>query len=330
MKTILILTNKEDVTVDFVVRELQRRKISYYRLNTEDIPDKISVNFDLNNNMFELNDKVKDININLLNFDSVYYRRPLLNELNYIEKINLQEVNYLRSELGFILEGIYKILRNKYWLNNVYNIREAENKIYQLQVAQEIGFKIPMSVISNQNEEVNKVIEDCNNDCIIKPIKSGNMKDKNCPKAVFTTKLDKSKFNNINQIESFPLFIQNNIHKQFDLRITVIGEYVFAAQIHSQNNRDSEIDWRRGRKILEHKNHELPVKIRKMCIELTQKMNLNYSAIDMVLDKDGNYVFLEINPNGQWAWIEKRLGFPLSEKIVDLLIGKEKCNVEKY
>ena len=318
MKTILIITNKDDITVDFIIKELQQRNIPYYRLNTEDIPDKISLNFNLNSGTFELMDKVKGININLLDFDSVYYRRPLFTDFSYIEGINIQELNYLKSELIFIFEGLYKVLRNKFWLNNVYSIREAENKIYQLQLAQDLGFKIPIAVISNQSEQVNKVRVVCDDDCIIKPIKSGNMKDISHPKVVFTTKL-KGK-HDVKRLESFPIFIQDNIHKKFDLRITVIGDEVFTAQIHSQNNKDSEVDWRRGQQNLEHRNHELPEEIKIMCIKLTKKLSLNYSAIDMILDEQGEYVFLEINPNGQWAWLEKRLGFPLSKKIVDLLI----------
>lgn len=318
MKTILIITNKDDITVDFIIKELQERGIPYYRLNTEDIPNKISIKLNLNSNIFELTDKVKGININLLDFNSIYYRRPLFNDFSYIEGINIQELNYLKSELVFIFEGLYKVLRKKYWLNNVYSIREAENKIYQLQLAQEVGFKIPLSVISNQSERVNEVRADCEDDCIIKPIKSGNMKDISSPKVVFTTKLKGDQ--DLERIESFPVFIQDNIRKQFDLRIIVIGNEIFAAQIHSQNNKDSEVDWRRGQQILEHRNHELPVEVGKMCIELTRKLSLNYSAIDMILDEHGDYIFLEINPNGQWAWLEKRLGFPLSKKIVDLLI----------
>lgn len=328
MKMILIITNKDDVTVDFIVKELQVRDVQYYRLNTEDIPDKIHVNFDLNQNTFMLVDKIKNIKFNLLSFSSVYYRRPLLSDFDYIENVSLQELNYLRSEITYILEGIYKVLRNKYWLNDVYSIREAENKIYQLQMAQEVGFRIPTSLISNESEQVYNQKRKCNNDCIIKPIKSGNMKDVNHSKVVFTTKLSDEQFENNERIESFPIFIQENVHKQFDLRITVIGNTVYTAQIHSQLEKDSEVDWRKGQQILEHSNHELPTEIVGMCIELTKKMNLNYSAIDMILDKNGNYIFLEINPNGQWAWIEKRLDFPLSKRIVDMLLREGESDVE--
>ena len=90
-------------------------------------------------------------------------------------------------------------------------------------------------------------------------------------------------------------------------------------------NNDSENVLIKGicKKILEHREHVLPNNIKKMCIELTRKLNLNYSAIDMILDENNDYVFLEINPNGQWAWIENKLQFPISKKIVDLLVEGE-------
>ena len=70
MRKVLILTNKEDITVDFIVRELKKREISYYRLIDEDIPSSISIIFDINNESYRLFDKVKNIEIDLLEFDA--------------------------------------------------------------------------------------------------------------------------------------------------------------------------------------------------------------------------------------------------------------------
>lgn len=70
MRKVLILTNKDDITVDFIVRELKKREISYYRLIDEDIPSSISIIFDINNESYRLFDKVKNIEIDLLEFDA--------------------------------------------------------------------------------------------------------------------------------------------------------------------------------------------------------------------------------------------------------------------
>jgi D-alanine-D-alanine ligase-like ATP-grasp enzyme len=68
-----------------------------------------------------------------------------------------------------------------------------------------------------------------------------------------------------------------------------------------------------------HRDHDLPASIAEQCVRLTQSFNLRFSAIDLVLDVEGEYWFLEMNPNGQWAWVESRVGLPISETIVDEL-----------
>ena len=321
--SVLIITSKDDVTVDFIVKELKERKSNYYRLNTDDLPKVVSIHFDINNNTYEVFDRFKNKRINLLSFDSVYFRRPEISNLNHIIGINNQELNYLRNELLYVFEGIYKILRNKYWLNNVFKIREAENKIYQLQVAQDIGFQIPDSLVSNQHDKIASFYNYNQTDCIVKPIKTGNMKDLEAPKVIFTTKINSELINlNPERIESFPVLMQDNIKKIYDLRITVVGNDVYTAQIHSQNDIETSIDWRKGDKVHKISKHNLPSDIKNKCILITKQLSLSFSAIDMVIDEKYNYVFLEVNPNGQWAWIEKRLGLPISKSIVNLLIDK--------
>ncbi|MDQ3698554.1 MAG: hypothetical protein M3373_11110 [Gemmatimonadota bacterium] len=67
---------------------------------------------------------------------------------------------------------------------------------------------------------------------------------------------------------------------------------------------------------------QLPEKVEALCVELLTELNLCFGAIDIVRAPDGEYVFLEINPNGQWAWVEERTGLPISDAIADLLTGR--------
>jgi glutathione synthase/RimK-type ligase-like ATP-grasp enzyme len=106
-----------------------------------------------------------------------------------------------------------------------------------------------------------------------------------------------------------------------DIRVTVVGEQVFPAKIHSQEFEETMVDWRKGENAkVKHERIELPPEIEDKCIELTKRLGLHFGAIDFVLDRGMNYVFLEINPNGQWGWIEKRLGYDISGEIVALLL----------
>jgi glutathione synthase/RimK-type ligase-like ATP-grasp enzyme len=110
------------------------------------------------------------------------------------------------------------------------------------------------------------------------------------------------------------------VPKRVELRITVVGDQVFAAEIHSQKAKRTRIDWRRyDLAHTPHYPHTLPDEVRRSCVELVRRLGLCYGAIDMVLTPDGRYVFLEINPNGQFLWIEQLTGMPISDAICDLL-----------
>jgi glutathione synthase/RimK-type ligase-like ATP-grasp enzyme len=69
--------------------------------------------------------------------------------------------------------------------------------------------------------------------------------------------------------------------------------------------------------------HELPAEVARRCVALTRALGLAYGAIDLVLTPEGRYVFLEINPAGQYLWIEEETGLPISEAICDWLVAAE-------
>ena len=64
---------------------------------------------------------------------------------------------------------------------------------------------------------------------------------------------------------------------------------------------------------------ELPGELQRSLLELMSRLSLTYGAIDLVLTPDGRYVFLEINPNGQWLWIDEMLSLGISHSIAEWL-----------
>lgn len=316
---ILIITNKGDITTDFIVKSLSSKKVPYYRLNTEEIGISLLVNIDFAENQFSIIDKNLDVEIDLIKITSVYFRRPEISQFG--KKMSLGESNFIRNELIFTLEGLYRILANAYWLNNVYDIRSAENKIYQLLVAKNIGFQIPPSVITNNSKVAFDFYYKHKASCIIKPIKSGIVEGDIEEGVIFTSQVLFDN-DNLQRIEMCPVYLQKLIQKRGDIRITIVADEVFPAFIHSQEMAESKIDWRKSSIPLEHSPIEVPENILTKCLELTNYFKLNFAAIDFILDEEGNYIFLEINPNGQWAWIERQLNYGISEKITSILIEK--------
>lgn len=317
MTKILIISNKSDLTSDFIVKRLKERNIKFYRFNTEELTKSISISLDFKADLYQLFDSNTNQIINLKEFTSVYFRRPEMPTLGS-EGLSIGEVDFLKSEIMFTLEGVYKILRKAYWVSPLYSIREAENKIYQLELAKSLGFNIPDSIISNSYEQTKEFFTRNENKCIIKPIKSGLIEDKRESKIVFTSIIEAIPENK-SKIDEFPSFFQNCIEKKGDVRVTMVGEQVFATLIHSQGFKDTQTDWRRGEKTLSHSRIELPTDLKNKCVSLLKALDLRFGAIDFVLDKYDEFKFLEINPNGQWAWIEKQTGYQISNEIVNLL-----------
>jgi glutathione synthase/RimK-type ligase-like ATP-grasp enzyme len=153
-----------------------------------------------------------------------------------------------------------------------------------------------------------------------KPLRHSLVERGETGEVLFTTRLESLKPGDRQAVALAPVIYQSEIPKAYDIRATVVGERVFAAAIYSQDQRETEVDWRSGTRLdLRHEPISLPKDVIEKCLALTSALDLRYGAIDLVADGDGRHWFLEINPNGQWAWIERRTGLPLAAAIVDEL-----------
>lgn len=314
---ILIITNKEDVTTDFIIKHLEENE--FYRFNTEDFIHRVNITIDISNNRFFLHDKIDNKIINSDDIFSIYYRRPKFPNFNYAG-LTAEENNFVHAETENAIKGIFRILEGRLWISNPFSIAMAENKIYQMVLAQKIGFLIPRSLITNIKTDFETFLIENEKQCIVKTIKNGFVDDKKTPSIIFTSDISNITEQEKSGIEKCPTYVQEKIKKEFDIRCIVVGDKVFGAKIDSQIKTETEIDWRKGYNIdLKHEKIELPFDIVNMCIQITRLLDLSFGAIDLVKSKNGKYVFLEINPNGQWAWLEKRLEYNISGHIANLL-----------
>lgn len=313
---ILLITNKKDVTTDLVVSNLNNLNALYYRFNTEDLGKHINITLDFFNNKFILYDNLKKRTINLKEIKSIYYRRPELPSYKHL-KLKEEERIFLIHESLYILEGVYRLLQNCFWISNPFKIREAENKIYQLTTAEKLGFNIPKSIISDVRNDIENFLEK-NKQLIIKPIKTGILGELDEEKFIFT--------NNINfteekraRIKNFPCYIQNKILKDSDLRVTIVGGKIFSVKIFPQNEALDTTDWRRNLKKVQYEITNIPLYVEKQCLSLMKFLDINFGAIDFAVE-DGQYIFLEINPNGQWGWLDIQLRVGICDEITKLLV----------
>lgn len=312
---ILIVTNKRDITSDFIVLELRRRGVPFYRLNSEDIPSgalrfrpQADQGWDID---------LEGEALKLRNVSAAYYRRPGPPEPSPVKDSATRD--YLAGEWAAITRSLWNALEGR-WLSCPFAILRAEDKPRQLTLAVSLGFDVPETLISNDFAAVGEFVT--LGGAIGKPLRHSLVERGETGEVLFTTRLDPVRPMDREAVSVAPVIYQREVRKAYDVRATVIGDRVFAAAIHSQDHDETEVDWRSGtRTDLQHEAIELPRPVIDKCLALTRALNLRFGAIDLIADRDGRHWFLEINPNGQWAWIERRTGLPLAAAIVDELIS---------
>jgi len=310
---ILLVTNKRDITTDFVVLELRRRGLPFYRLNSEDLPA-ATLRFNPwpgQGWTIDLGDET----LHLSHVEAAYYRRPGTPEP--APASDLPTWDYLVGEWSAVTRSLWNALDGR-WLSCPFAILRAEDKPRQLELAASLGFDVPETLISNDFAAVAPFVE--GGGAIGKPLRHSLVERGEAGEVLFTARLDPLVAMDREAVTLAPVIYQREVRKAYDVRATVIGNRVFAAAIHSQEHDETEVDWRSGTRLdLRHEAISLPPDIVEKCIALTAALGLRYGAIDLIADRDGRHWFLEINPNGQWAWIERRADLPLASAIVDEL-----------
>lgn len=307
---LLIVTERGDLTADWLIRELERRELPFVRFNTEDYPTSVRLSWRREGASIRL-----DKDYPLQAFEAVWYRRPTAPRLP--EGFPEEARAWATRESAEALLGTWRTL-DALWVNHPDRNRLAESKPEQVRTASALGFEVPATLVTNDAGECRQFLSEQEGGVVCKPLWDGRVPIDSDQKLFFTSVVDASS-DSFENLGPEPYLFQAHIPKRYDIRATVIGREVFAARIESQEDEDAKTDWRRGRPgALDHEVESLPEELADRCLALCEHYGLQFGAIDLARRPDGGYTFFELNPNGQWAWIEQRTGLPLRSRLADL------------
>lgn len=306
---ILIVGNSID-PVKSVVDEIQHmsdKKVVFFR--ADKCLDNEILSFHYTNGRCVLLLDIEDKMIDLKNITSVWYWKPILPKLlRTIQPVESQ--TFIYRQFLAMWRSIVSLLANSKWINDYYKSLEVEHKPYQIQAASQIGFKIPDTLITSNPQRAMDFWKHCNKEMIIKALILSSSENK----VIFTNKVTDETIQKIERLKSSPVILQKLVPHKYELRITVVGDKIFPAKIEGK----SQLDWRRDKIKIE--PCKLPFHIEKQCFKLVKKLGLQYGCIDMLVTPDNEYIFLEINPNGQWDFVEKFTGMKIGKAIAHLLM----------
>jgi glutathione synthase/RimK-type ligase-like ATP-grasp enzyme len=327
MKTypIVIVTEEFDPHADDVLMVLREMGHEPARVHTADIPQHTSLSLSYDGTSWKNILQTRTRTIPLEEVRSIWWRRPTRFQLP--ETLTPDEEAFSRSEVAHAHMGMWEMLEHScYWVSFPANIRKASHKISQLELASRLGLEVPRTLVINDPDRVRPFYEACNRQMIYKTIgnsllslararssKAGQQKynrqhlNENFSCAIYTTPIREQDLAQIDTIRLAPGFFQEYIPKQVELRVTVIGDDIFTAELHSQVHEETQYDWRHYEVDVPTYEHQLPVEIAEKCLALTKAYGLHFSTSDLIVTPDGRYVFLEMNPNGQFLWVQDRV-----------------------
>ena len=313
--TVLIISNDHDVHADAVTLELHRRNVPVFRFLPEDFPHACSVSIEIQDARIE----GEIINAyHRVVFDDIcaaWFRRArnLFAKGPSLTSTTLD--NYVTAQSAATLTALCESLQTL-WVGHPHTLRRAEVKALQLAEASKAGLLTPHTLISNDPAKAAAFVDVLGEaECAIKPLIALGVSNEQGYRLPLTTTLPKG--HALESVAEAPTIFQPYVDKAAELRCVVIGEKIFCAKMNSQANENTRKDWRGGDR--EHEIFSLPGQVEASIHRLMDSLGINFASMDMILTPEGEFVFLEANPNGQWLWIEQELGLPLVASMADLL-----------
>jgi glutathione synthase/RimK-type ligase-like ATP-grasp enzyme len=327
---ILILTNAQDVTADFFEARLAEAGVPWARLNTERMA-KLPFTFRVGGTATPARTTaatptgaigVDGRRVALDDVSAVYFRRPILPELP--PDLPPGHAAWIESELRRAWGGFLAARPDLRWVNHPLAISGASYKPEQLARAARFGLRVPETLVTNDPAEAETFCRRWVWEVVTKPVGHGEVlaDDEANDRIAYTNRVPEALAPTFARVAACPTLFQQALAKHVDLRVTITGREAIAVALHSQERPVSAVDCRRANmEGMRYSLTILPDDLTRRLVDFVGSYGLLYAAIDLVRDPDGGFWFLELNPAGQWAWLEQLADAPISAALIRCLRG---------
>lgn len=317
----LVLTHPFDPTADYVVSELNRRGAPLFRCDPGEFPRRLTFTARLSsaeptNHGWRGSLRLPEREVALDDVKCVYYRRPTGFDLP--EGMSDQVRQWSAAEARMGVGGVIATL--PHWLNHPAAISQAEYKPLQLARARACGLHVPPTLITNDATEARAFVASVRR-AVYKPLTPTGIADPDSYRVTYTTPVTAADVDESVRLTAH--LFQAWVDKAYEVRLTVVDDTYLAARIDTTGEVAS-VDWRADYAAVTYTPlSEPPAAVRDGVRALLERLGLRFGCLDFIVAPDGRWWFLEINPNGQWAWIEDATGLPITAAIADALTRED-------
>ena len=329
---ILIVTSKRDGHIEAVSKHLDQAGVPWTRVNTEDFATNVEIELHPGTGCGTLFMKDSKREVRLDEVGAVWYRKPDPVAMQHFDIGDPAALDYVEAEFNEILFGLYALLDNAYWINNPFRTRIAHRKLLQLKTAAHVGFSIPHTFVTNRFGSALAFAGQLDGDIAIKSLGAISVMREQAGKVlqygIFTRRIEvKDVIEQCDKIGHMPTLFQEFIEKDSELRITCVGSEVFACEIRARPEDVTHDDYRFDTPNLPHRAVNCPDLTGRMQAYM-QALGLNFGCFDFIVRKGGEPVFLEMNCNGQWFWVQEKTGQDIGKAIAEDLIRHSRAHSE--
>lgn len=240
---------------------------------------------------------------------SVWWRRP--HPARVPASVRSSDNDFRQAECDGFIQGLLWSIP-AYWVNDPGADRTAGRKIVQLETALRAGFAVPETLITNDPDEARSFVESRPGPVVYK--RTGTSR----AEFAETRIISRDDFGRLAAIRSAPTTFQDYVDATCDLRVVWVDGVEWTVRIDSQagvgkvdSRLDTSVDFVPG---------QLPASVSKSLATLMGALGLSFGVLDIRLGRDGEYYFLEVNPQGQFAYLEIKTGLPIFRSLANLLV----------
>jgi len=316
---ILIISEDFDQTTCQVIDWLKYNNKPFFRINTQDF-SKISISLKNKESVFYL--EKGGVFISEKDITKIWHRRGMINTaiMPNVEKTETAIIDNLRktvmNESHTINNYIMKRLLKKDIIGNYF--KQEINKLEVLEEARKVGLNIPETIISVNNSELLN-FQTLHKKVITKPIyEVFHYTDKGKHGVSRTERIGKDELKLLNDLH-MPILLQQEIDRKYELRIFFIKKEYYCLCMIPNNEKNASPDIRNELNSIRKIPFNLPAIIKSKLTKLNEKLSLHTGSIDMIYTYDNRYVFLEVNPVGQFGTLSNVGNFHIEKKIAEEL-----------
>ncbi|WP_327135119.1 ATP-grasp ribosomal peptide maturase [Streptomyces sp. NBC_01343] len=309
--SVLVLTNPDDVTTDLVLRILADRRVPVVRLDPgTDLHAGAALTAAYGTGGQRGTLRTASRELDLTRVRSVWTRRP--SPFDGPPELDGQERRFAGSQALWGVGGILASLSGAHYVNHPWNNRAAEYKPAQLATARHSGLSVPDTLITNDPRQAREFAALHAGAVVYKPLWNTPYAVDGRAQQVWVREVRPHEITAA--VSTCPHLFQAKVEKAFDVRLTAVGNRLFAARIDSP-----DLDWRQRQSLMECAPIAVPDPVaRAVCAYLTA-FRLTFGAFDFAVTAAGDWYFLECNPNGQWAWQPGPITESIAHAIADQL-----------